>query len=85
MTSMVLFTALRCSLNTCQVDPDLSASGLTPMHCATTQAAVTIQVVMGTHIGCYDLSKLSAMPWQRRDLGHAIAVSGAPITVTDRD
>jgi hypothetical protein len=62
MTSVVLFTALRCGLDAFEVDPDLYASGLTPLRCVTTQAVVTIQVVTGTHIGCYDLPKVAATP-----------------------
>jgi hypothetical protein len=33
----------------------------------------------------YDLPKVSIAPQQCRDLGHAIAISGAPFTVIDRD
>jgi hypothetical protein len=34
----------------CQVDFDLLTPGLTPMRCATAQAAVTIQVVTDIHV-----------------------------------
>jgi hypothetical protein len=82
---VVLFTALRCDLGACQVNVDLYTSGLMTLRHVTTQAAVATQVITGTHVGCYDLPKVGVAPQQRRDLGHAIAVSGAPITVIDRD
>jgi hypothetical protein len=57
-----------------------------PLRCVTTQAAVATQVVTGTpHQVLYDLPRVGVTPQQRQDLGHAIAVSGAPITVIDRD
>jgi hypothetical protein len=55
------------------------------MRCAAAQVALTIQVVTGTHVECYDLPKVGVSPQQCRDIGHAIAVSGAPITVLDGD
>jgi hypothetical protein len=62
MTSIVLFIAFCCGLDACQVDLDLYIPGLTPMLCATAQAAVMIQVVMDTHVGCYDLPKVDGTP-----------------------
>jgi hypothetical protein len=59
---VVLFTALRCGLDACQVDLDLYTSGLTPLRCATVQVAVTIQVAMGTYVGRYDLPKVGVSP-----------------------
>jgi hypothetical protein len=56
-----------------------------PLRCVTTQATVVTQVITGTHVRCYDLPKVGATPQQHRDLGHAIAVSGASITVIDGD
>jgi hypothetical protein len=82
---VVLFTALRCGLGACQVDVDLYTSGLMPQHCVTTQATVATQVVTGTNVGCYDLPKVGVTPQQHRGLGHAIAVSGAPVTIINRD
>jgi hypothetical protein len=82
---VVLTTALRCGLGACQVDLDLCISGLTALRCVTTPAAVVTQVVTGTHVGCYDLPRVSVAPQQRRDLGHTIAVSGAPFLVIDND
>jgi hypothetical protein len=82
---VVLFTVLRCGLGACQVDLDLYTSGLATLHCVTMQVAVATQVVTGTHVGCYDLPKVGVAPQQHRDLGHTIAVSGAPVTVIDRD
>jgi hypothetical protein len=84
-STAILFTALRYGLGACQVDLDLYTSGMTTLRCVTTQAAVATQVVTGTHVGYYDLPKVGVAPQQRRDLGHALAVSGAPITVIDRD
>jgi hypothetical protein len=62
MTSVVLFTVLCCGLDACQVDLDLYTSGLTPLCCTTTQAAVTIQVAMGIYVECYDLPKVGGSP-----------------------
>jgi hypothetical protein len=62
MTSVILFTTLRCGLGAYQVDPDLYTLGLTPLRCATAQATVTIQVITGTYVGCYDLPKVGATP-----------------------
>jgi hypothetical protein len=59
---MVLFTALRCGLDACQVSLDLYTPGLTPLRCATAQVAMTIQVVTDTHVDCYDLPKVSVSP-----------------------
>jgi hypothetical protein len=59
---MVLFTALRCGLDACQVDLDLYTSGLTPLRCATAQEAMTIQVATGTYVECYDLPKVGVSP-----------------------
>jgi hypothetical protein len=42
-----------------------------------------IQVGTDPYVGCYDLPKVGVSPWQHRDLGHAIAFLGAPITVID--
>jgi hypothetical protein len=58
MTSVVPFTALRCGLDAFLVDLDLYTPGLMPLHCATVQAAVMIQVVMSTRVKCYDLPKV---------------------------
>jgi hypothetical protein len=58
---------------------------LTTPRCVTTQVAVATQVVVGTHVVCYDLPKVGVAPQQRRDLDHAIAVSGAPVTVIGID
>jgi hypothetical protein len=55
-------TALHCGLDTCQVYLDLYTLGLTPLRCTTTQAAVAIQVITGTHVECYDLPKVGVMP-----------------------
>jgi hypothetical protein len=49
------------------------------------QAAVATQVITGIHVRYYDLPKVGATPQQHGDIGHAIAVSGASITVIDRD
>jgi hypothetical protein len=62
MTSTVLFIALRCGLDACQVNLDLYTSWLTPLRCATALEAVTIQVVTGTYVGCYDLPKVGVLP-----------------------
>jgi hypothetical protein len=43
-------------------------------HCA---AAVLIQVDTDPHVRCYGRPKVGVPPQQYRDLGHAIAVSGA--------
>jgi hypothetical protein len=48
-------------------------------HCASGQ------VFTGIHVRWCDLSKVGATPWQCRDLGHAIAVSSAPVIVIDRN
>jgi hypothetical protein len=64
---------------------DLLTPGLTPLRCVTMQAFVATQVVTGTYVGCYDLPKVGVTPQKRRDLGHATTVSGAPITMIDRD
>jgi hypothetical protein len=55
-------TVLRCGLDACQVDLDLYTSGLMPLRCATTQADVTIQVITGTHVECYDIPKVGVSP-----------------------
>jgi hypothetical protein len=62
MTSVVLCTALRCGLDTYQVDLDLYTSGLTPLRCATTQAALSIQVGTDPYIECYDLPTVGVSP-----------------------
>jgi hypothetical protein len=62
MTFVVLFTVLRCGLGACQVDLNFYTLGLTPLHCATVQAAVTIQVVTGTHVEYYGLPKVRKSP-----------------------
>jgi hypothetical protein len=62
MTFVVLFIALRCGLDPCQVDLGLYTSGLTPLRCATTQASMMIQVTTGTYVECYDLPKVSVSP-----------------------
>jgi hypothetical protein len=59
---MVPSIALRCDLDACQVNPDLYTPGLTPLRCATAQAALTIQVVTGIHVECYDLPKVGVSP-----------------------
>jgi hypothetical protein len=46
---------------------------------------VATQVITGTHVGCYDLTKVGVTTQQRRDLGHAVTVSGASIRVIDKD
>jgi hypothetical protein len=61
-TSLVLFTALRYGVDACKVDLDLYTSGLTPLRCTTAQVAVTIQVVTGIHVECYDLLKVGVLP-----------------------
>jgi hypothetical protein len=80
---VVLFPVLRYDLDAYQVDLDLYTSGLTPLRYATTQAAVLIQVGTDPYVRCYDLPKVGVSPQQYQDLGRAIAVSGAPITVID--
>jgi hypothetical protein len=47
---MFLFIALRCGLDARQVYFDLYISGLTPLRGVIAQAAVTIQVIAGTHV-----------------------------------
>jgi hypothetical protein len=49
------------------------------------QAAMATQVITGTYVECYDLPKVGVMPQKRRDLGHAITISGAAIIMIDRD
>jgi hypothetical protein len=49
-TSVVLFTVLHYDHDAWQVDLDLYTSWLTPLRCATTLAALTIQVVTGTYV-----------------------------------
>jgi hypothetical protein len=62
-----------------------TSTGLTPLRCPTAQAVVTIQVAAGIHVECYYLPKVDATPSYRRDLGHAINVSSAPVAVINND
>jgi hypothetical protein len=59
---VVPFTVLRCGLDTYQVDLDLYTPGLMPLRYATAEVAVTIQVVTGSRVECYDLSKVGVSP-----------------------
>jgi hypothetical protein len=54
----------RYGIGAFQVDLDLYTSGLTPIRCVTTQAAVATQVFTVIHVGYYDLPKVGATPQQ---------------------